>query len=140
MCIRDSLKRLWRERITGQVIVLSDFLDETSAIDEFIVWGHAHTLPMMCRVESPGEFDVPNQGGSVADPEGTGRGYIPRDAHSIAGLVERVSAHRQHFVDTVGRAGIPHCDVLTQTPLSSLISDLVLHLAMGPEVGGLGQR
>ena len=135
-----ALKRLWREQMTGQVIVLSDFLDETSIIDGFLAWGHAHTLPMMCRIESPGEFDVPSQGGSVADPEGTGRGYIPGDAPSRAALAQRIHAHRQRFVDTVGRAGIPYCDVQADAPLSTLVSDLVLHLAMGPKAGGLGQR
>ena len=77
----------------GDVVFISDFLDPHGAdrgVSSLLAQGFRVDL---CRIASPGEFDLPPAGTVIVDPEGPGHRVIPGGA-ARAALQDRLDAYR----------------------------------------------
>ena len=61
----------------------------------------------MCRIEAREEFDLPDGGRLVADPEGLGRAHLPSDFGELKAIEQTLQAHRRQFEEALHASGIP---------------------------------
>lgn len=94
----------------GDVVFISDFLDPHGA-DRGVARLLKHGFRVdLCRVELPGEFDLPPAGTVIVDPEGEGHRVIPSGAARDA-LQARLDAHRGALDATAARFGAALVDL-----------------------------
>ena len=98
-----ALTRLMRDRARGQLLVFSDFIDETAHVDGFAGWSQLNGVPIMCRIEAREEFDLPDGGQRVADPEGLGSALLPSDFGELKAIEQTLKAHRRPIRRVIAR-------------------------------------
>lgn len=104
----------------GDVVFISDFLDPHGAdrgVASLLAQGFRVDL---CRIASPGEFDLPPAGTVIVDPEGPGHRVVPGGAARTA-LQARLDAHRGALDAMALRYAAPLVDLLPDTRLADAL-------------------
>lgn len=104
----------------GDVVFISDFLDPHGAdrgVASLLAQGFRVDL---CRIASPGEFDLPPAGTVIVDPEGPGHRVVPGGAARTA-LQARLDAHRGALDAMALRYAAPLVDLRPDTRLADAL-------------------